>query len=251
MTRVECIADRFVMTDRSHAIDLATGDMVTMILSAAGDRDEHARWVSRCDAFYGRHALAADNLVDFGRCGPSHRFEAWQPACRSLAKPPVAAIRHIERRVERALAELFEQPGLSSRCVCVFGPPGCGKTRVLMRLARSARAEGFIPLAVDLLDSPLSAVVDGRSVCLIDDERSGSLAVLAEVALRSPRPHVVLRASTDDAGNVPSVRLLKLSTNALVSALVTEAAVSEAAVRRAAARADGNPGRFINAISPV
>jgi transcriptional regulator with GAF, ATPase, and Fis domain len=251
MTRVECIADRFVMTDRRRAIDLATGETVTMIVAAAGDREEHARWVSRCDALYDLHAFGMDNLVDFGRCGQSHRFEAWQPARRPQAALPIAAVRHIERPVERALAELFEQPGLSPRCVCVFGPRGCGKTRLLARLARSARTEGFIPLAVDLLDSRLSAVIDDRSVCLIDDERSSPVAVLAEVAMRSRRPHVVLRASTEDTRGLPSVRLTKLSSQALASSVVVGAGVSAAALRRAAARADGNPGRFISLINPA
>ncbi|HET9834256.1 MAG TPA: ATP-binding protein, partial [Vicinamibacterales bacterium] len=238
------------MTDRRHAIDLATGAAVSMIVSSTDGGDEHARWVSRCDALYDVHAFAADNLVDFGRCGASHRFEAWRRVCEPPREPlAVTAIRHVERRVEAALAELFEQPGLSSRAVCVFGPPGCGKTRLLHRLARVARTQGFVPLAIDLLDSPLSELIDGRSVCLIDDERAGGAGALAYLALRSPRAHVVLRAAVDDATDVPSVSLTALSASALMSSIVDAPSATATVLRRAAVRAVGNPRRFINLIN--
>src|SRR5437764_998285 len=116
MSRVTCVADRFVMTDRTHAIDLATGDAVTMIISQAGAHDEHARWVSRCDAQYAYYAFDADNLIDFGRCGESQRFEAWHTRRSShRAVGAIVGLRHVERPIERALAELFERPGLRSR----------------------------------------------------------------------------------------------------------------------------------------
>src|SRR6185295_7167315 len=105
MSLIECVADRFVMTDRFHAIDLASGETVSMIVSATDGGDEHAQWVTRCDALYDVQAFAAENLVDFGRCGVSHRFEAWRQVCASLQEPmAITGIRHIERRVEHALA---------------------------------------------------------------------------------------------------------------------------------------------------
>ena len=238
------------MTDRRHAIDLATGEHVTVIVATVGDRDEHARWVSRCDSRYRLHACAGDNLVDFGTCGESHRFEAWRRMPTRSTPHGVLGIHHIERRVEAALAELFDGDRLTPRVVCVFGPRGCGKTRVLTRLARSARLSGFVPFAVDLLDSPLSAAIDGRSVCLIDDDRRSRPGVLVELALRSPRPHVILSASIDDVRDVPSVGLTKLTAGALVSSVVPRDGMSEAVLRRAAERADGNPGRFIGLINP-
>jgi len=121
---------------------------------------------------------------------------------------------------------------------------------LLSRIARSARAHGFVPLAADLLDSPLSVAIEGRSVCLIDDERGVGASALAHMVLRSPRPHVILRASLDDTADVASVGLRKLSTAALMSAVVPEGAVSDAARRRAAERAAGNPGRFVALINP-
>jgi DNA-binding NtrC family response regulator len=157
---------------------------------------------------------------------------------------------HIERRIESALAELFDGDRLTARVVCLFGPRGCGKTRLLTRLARSARLNGFVPLAVNLLDSPLSAAIDGRSVCLIDDERGSTASALVDLTLRSPRPHVVLISSIDDMRGVPNIGLRKLSSNALAASVVALSSVPEAALRRATERAGGNPGRFIGVINP-
>jgi DNA-binding NtrC family response regulator len=250
MSGLHCIADRFVTTDRHHAIDLATGARVRVTVSSISDCDEHARWVSRCDAHYRLCAFGGDNLVDFGLCGASYRFEAWQVTNAQSVPVGIVGIEHIERRVEAALTELFEGDRLTPRVIGLFGPRGSGKTRVLGRLARTARLNGFVPFAVDLLDSPLAAAIDGRSVCLIDDERGSRSSVLVELTLRSPRPHVFLRSSIDDIGGIPNVRLAKLASHALVSSVVPFASVPDAVVRRAAEQSGGNPGRFIGLINP-
>jgi two-component system response regulator HydG len=195
--------------------------------------------------------FAERNLVDFGVCGESHRFEAWQDTPEASTPHSISGVCHVERRVEASLAELFEGDRLTPRVVCLFGPRGCGKSRVLTRLARSARLNGFVPLAVDLLDTRLSAAIDGRSVCLIDDEQGSRKGVLVDLVLRSPRPHVVLLASIDDMRGVPSVALTKLAPAALMSSVVPREGMSEAILRRTAERADGNPGRFIGLIQPA
>ncbi len=248
MSRLECIADRFAMTDRQHAIDLATGLTVTLVRSAIAALDEHREWVSRCDECYGRHAFGRDNLVDFGRYGQTHRFEAWQPASIATSTSGIDAIEHIERRVERALAELFEHHRLGSRVLCVFGPTGSGKSRLLLQIARSARLQGFVPLSATLVDSPLAAVVHGRSVCLLDDEGRVPARVLVDLVLRSARPHVVLSASREDVPGIPSLMLAKLPVEALVAAVVPRGSARNTPLRREAIRADGNPGRFVNLI---
>jgi hypothetical protein len=71
--------------------------------------------------------------------------------------------------------------------------------------------QGFIPMAVDLLNAPLAAVFDGRSVFLIDDERGAGLRVLVDVALRSQRPHVLIQTSTEDEHGLPNIRLPRLA----------------------------------------
>jgi DNA-binding NtrC family response regulator/tetratricopeptide (TPR) repeat protein len=198
---MDCVADRFVMTDRQRAIDLATGSAVTIVVAPAGDHDAQMQWASACDARYQGSPPGAedDTLVDYGRCGRESRFEAWQ---RGASPAP-----HVERHVERALAEVFEAAGRLPHVLRVFGPPASGKSTVLARLARCARLHGFVPLTVDLLHSPFAAVIDGRSVFLIDDERGMGIRVLADLALRSTRPHILIQASAEDARGIPSLGL--------------------------------------------
>ncbi len=197
---MECVADRFVMTDRESAIDLATGETVTLLVSTAGGHDEQLRWAGGCEERY-----RAGSLADYGACGEFTRFEALRAG--GEASPAIA---HVERPVETALAELFDGLRRTPHAICVFGPTGSGKSTLLGRLARCARLQGFVPLAVDLLDSPLAVVVEGRSVFLIDDERRASVGVLAEMALRSPRRHVLIRASIEDVRGLPCVGLARL-----------------------------------------
>jgi DNA-binding NtrC family response regulator/tetratricopeptide (TPR) repeat protein len=243
MPEIECIGDRFVMTDRHQAIDLATGAAVAVVIAPAGDRHEQVAWAAQCDARYqgvpagvetpvnpGNH----DTLVDYGRCGVSRRFEAWRPG--------VAPSPHVERAVERALAEVFEAAGRPPQILRLFGPPGSGKSTMLARLARCARLHGFIPLAVHLLHSALAAVADGRSVFLIDDERAAGVRGLADLALRSARPHVLIQASVEDARGIPSVGLPPLASRSVriprrKSVAIISRAAEQAPVYGAAAAA--------------
>src|SRR6185436_2958317 len=112
----------------------------------------------------------------------------------------------IDPRIASAIAELFEDVR-TPRVLRLFGPAGSGKTSVLMRLARCARLHGFVPIAIDLLDSPLARAVEGRSAFLIDDERDGRLRALADLVLRSSKPHVLIQASQDDVRGVPGIGL--------------------------------------------
>src|SRR5712672_1074991 len=133
MPDAECIADRFVVIDRRHAIDLATGGTITLVVGPAGEREEQLRWANRCDEQYLGAAVDETCLIDFGLHGDSSRFEAWGPP-----RP-----RHGERPIEAALVEIFENGGGCSHALRVFGPPGAGKSALLARLARSARLRGF------------------------------------------------------------------------------------------------------------
>ena len=193
-------------------------------------------------------------LIDYGPVGDSTRFEAWTA---DPAAPAMSAwgLLHIERRVEAALAELFDGHSHRSHVLCVFGPHGAGKSTLLGRLARCARLQGFVPFAVDLLDSSLAAVVDGRSVFLLDDQpdaqRSRGSRALADLAVRSARRHVIVRTSLEDARGVPSIGLARLPAADLIASVVSVEPEPHARVRRAARRADGNPGRFISLIRGV
>jgi DNA-binding NtrC family response regulator len=66
------------MFDDRRAIDLSNGEDVVLVTSSAGGAAEQMRWAVRCDAFnrWRHRAIAA--LVDYGRIGEHHRFEAWR-----------------------------------------------------------------------------------------------------------------------------------------------------------------------------
>src|SRR5262249_52009096 len=132
MLDVECIGDRFVPAGGDHAIDLATGDHVRLVITRAGDGIDQRAWASRCDDEYLTRGRSATVLVDYGLHGESHRFEAWSAKC-SVAGA---------HRVEASLAELFEADRRSACALRIFGPSGIGKSALLMRVARSARLHG-------------------------------------------------------------------------------------------------------------
>ena len=73
---MQLIADRFVINDRGHAIDLATGERVSLIVSTAGGTTEQARWAERCAWFNRVVHPAIAPLVDYGAVGETQRFEA-------------------------------------------------------------------------------------------------------------------------------------------------------------------------------
>ncbi len=176
------------MTDRRQAIDLASGKRVTLVVSAVQPRDAQLAWASRC--------AGRDDLLDYGLAGCHQRFEAWSEF----------RFHPIEQRIASALGELFEDVR-RPQVLRIFGPAGSGKTSLLMRLARCARLHGFVPIAIDLLDSPLAGAVEGRPAFLIDDERDGRLRALADLVLRSSKPHVLIQASQEDVRGVPGIGL--------------------------------------------
>src|SRR5262245_66598630 len=75
---IELFADRFVIRRDGHAVDLASGDEVTLITSTAGGPTDEMRWAARCDWFFSARHQAIAELVDFGPVGERRRFEAWR-----------------------------------------------------------------------------------------------------------------------------------------------------------------------------
>src|SRR3954471_24522812 len=105
MSVIECIADRFVRTDRGRAIDLATGETVRIVMAPAGTPVEQVRWTAACDERYAAASSDDEALVDYGRCGEASRFEAW-------GAPRIVCPEH---RIEAGLAELFDGGSARSR----------------------------------------------------------------------------------------------------------------------------------------
>ena len=156
-----------------------------------------------------------------------------------------------ERRSAQALMEVFDGGGVRPRVVAIWGAPGAGKSTIVAAVARVARLNGFVPVAVSLLGGAAgSALLRGRSLLLIDDERRGDVtgwARLLAASIRSPRPHVLLFAGVDDAAGVDGVALERMPASALIASIRPAACPPklEARIRRAAEQADGLPGRFV------
>ena len=59
------------------AIDLATGEPVTLKIARAGTAADQLQWTLRCDRWRTLQHGAIARLLDFGLTGESDRFEAW------------------------------------------------------------------------------------------------------------------------------------------------------------------------------
>jgi DNA-binding NtrC family response regulator len=77
--------DRFDLRSDNTAIDLASGDVVTLITSVGGSRADDLRWSERCEWFSRLRHPAIARLVDFGMFGEHKRFEAWRGSARADA----------------------------------------------------------------------------------------------------------------------------------------------------------------------
>jgi DNA-binding NtrC family response regulator/tetratricopeptide (TPR) repeat protein len=95
---VALFADRFLSLDSGpRHLDLATGRVVLVRRSPAGDRREQVTWLERLTRLSGvRHPHLA-TLVDFGLTGPDERFEAY-PMSR-----PTPVRRDVARAIRSAL----------------------------------------------------------------------------------------------------------------------------------------------------
>ena len=61
------VADRFVETDRGRVVDLATGEIVFLMIASAGGPSDQLRWAARCDLLHRLHHPSLARLVDYGR----------------------------------------------------------------------------------------------------------------------------------------------------------------------------------------
>jgi DNA-binding NtrC family response regulator len=100
---VHLVADRFAPLNGTVAVDLATGEPVTLIVSSAGGPWDMSRWSARCDLLFRLHHWALASLVDYGRCGETQRFEAWRCG-EACLEPPASSDRllHAARGFLRA-----------------------------------------------------------------------------------------------------------------------------------------------------
>jgi DNA-binding NtrC family response regulator len=152
----------------------------------------------------------------------------------------------VERSAARAVAELFDLHDNIPQVVGICGAPGAGKRTMVRQLARAARLQGYVPFNARLLDTPFAEALDGRSALIVDDDALTDLRSLLDVALRSPRRHILLTTSRDAVREGVSIVLSRLAPEALAAAVLPADLAGASPVRQAAARANGVPGTFID-----
>lgn len=66
---VDLVADRFAVRRDGRALDLATGEAVTLAVSFRGEAAEQARWAARCARLMGFRHRSLAPLIDYGALG--------------------------------------------------------------------------------------------------------------------------------------------------------------------------------------
>src|SRR6266853_1363176 len=172
----------------------------------------------------------------------------WRRRCRriGLARGDVVlrSLRADERRGVRAVAELFDLYSRQPQIVRICGARGSGKTTTAVQLARVARMQGYIPFSARLLDTLFVEALEGRSALIIDDDATGANGLL-DVALRSPRRHILLTTSREATHGPSAITLRGLPPATLAAAVLPTAMADAPRVRQAAIRANGVPGAFL------
>ncbi len=160
----------------------------------------------------------------------------------------VLGITEIARPSITAAAQVFsDQATRICRIVAVCGPSGSGRDTALATLARSARLNGYVPVAAPLLHRRLAPVLQGRPVALLvrGDCAAGWRALLV-LSLISQRSHVVMFAGVDTPRGVRGIPLECPNHTTLAGAIVPSKipAGLHQRITTAARRARGLPGRF-------
>jgi DNA-binding NtrC family response regulator len=175
-------------------------------------------------------------------------YQSTAPLVACEAPVPIGncGVLRVERSSTRAVAELFDRHDSLPQVVGICGVPGAGKTTMVRQLARAARLQGYVPLNARLLDTPFIEALEGRSALIVDDDALTDVRSLLEVALRSPRRHILLTTSREATSGGASVVLRRLSPDALAAAVLPAGLAGASPIRQAAVRANGVPGTFID-----
>ena len=180
---MQLIADRFAIDDRGHAIDLATGERVSVVVSTAGGPTEQARWAERC-AWFARIAHPSlAQLVDYGALAETQRFEAW--AAQSHWPGAAAAAEQALTRASRFLVANGRSPGAGA-----VASTGCRAGRPVLVPDASAGLPADVAGAAEVdADPALLGVLrhhDRRMAVLGDIFGAGGTDRLPALALWAP-----------------------------------------------------------------
>jgi len=134
-----------------------------------------------------------------------------------------------------------------SRAIRLRGMPGAGIEAALRSLARAARINGLVPMAVSEMNEPVTALVGRRSLFLIArGHHLPAMKALAQLAVQTGKPHVVVLAGEGEVPGMPTVKLKRCPVEPLVEAVRPQCL--KAGMRRralaAARRSEGLPERF-------
>jgi DNA-binding NtrC family response regulator/tetratricopeptide (TPR) repeat protein len=224
-----------------------------------GAPDEARRVAGRAAAFLRAMNLSIDDRAAALVCTASTGAGSWVPGARSGyptnedESPAIdmrlvdRGVRLIERSSISALGEMFRPTaGLRSHVAALWGPPDSGKRRAVETLARMARLQGFVPVAVHLVESPLARLWHGRSVLLIAASPEPAWTPFLRSSLATPRPHVLLIVGETELPDVDGMPLRSLEVDALIASVrpPVVGGPHETAARALAAQARGLPGRF-------
>jgi DNA-binding NtrC family response regulator len=189
-------------------------------------------------------------VPDAGTGYPAERNEADSAALQL----DVRGVAMIPRPAEAALSELFRgDMGVRPHVVGLWGPPGSGKSAVVSDIARTARTQGFVPLAARFLTGPYAGLWRGRQLLIIDDEAgSVGMEALLHGVMGAPHPHVLILTMIDEPRSVEAIAMDRIESRRLIGAITPPVSDARqlARVRRAADEAGGVVGRFVRALWP-
>jgi len=161
----------------------------------------------------------------------------------------------IARPIVAVLAEMFRAPcGDRPHVTALIGPAGSGRTTIVGELARTARQQGFVPIASPLVGSRFAEVCRGRSLFIIHRGTSNGFSPFLRAMTTTPQPHVLLLAGDDEVRGVDTVAVERIDPDMLMAALRPDVERMDLRairiVRQAARHSRGLPGRFVQALWP-
>jgi DNA-binding NtrC family response regulator len=252
---VRLFADRFAIAPDGHAIDLATGGVVSIVTSPAGGIAEQTRWTLDCDGAFAFVPRGSRRLVDYGRVAEGLRFEAWSGDVRhACAHTPltlddcdcaVAGGREVE-----ALKEIFGAPAERPRFLSIWSSDRLRVQAAVSELCRAARVHGIVPISLALTAATTVDTLDARTWCVVGDPDDEGWPSVLSALLRNPKPHVILFAGAREVQGVHGVSLAPAPVDELRES-VRPAPTDEHlrnTVDAAAAKAGGSYERFCAAL---
>lgn len=208
-------------------------------------------------------AAAAEDMAVHVRHGAPVVIPTGAVAAACVSGPATAAVampidrrglHAIDRPPVAALAEMFgDFAAPRPHAAALWGPPGSGKTFIVLELARLARLNGFVPVAARLLGTPCRGLWQARTLFVVDDGEGGVWSALMDAAIQTSLPHAVLTIGSEEVRGIDGMPVGAVSASALTDAIRPRAMTPdvERLVASAAGRARGLPGRFVQLLWPA